>query len=54
MAKVGSVGCVSFLVDGTSVCVLVDESGSCLSVGRITSVGVFLGVCDFIMILGSL
>ena len=28
MAKVGSVGCVGFLVEGTSACVLVDESGS--------------------------
>ena len=33
VAKVGSVGCVSFLVEETSVCVLVDEAGSCLSGG---------------------
>ena len=54
MAKVGSVGCVGFLVEGTSACVLVDEPGSCLSVSRSTSGGVFWGVCGLIMILGSL
>ena len=31
VAMVGSVGCVSFLVEGTSACVLVGEAGSCLS-----------------------
>ena len=31
VAKVGSVGCVGFLVEGTGACVLVDEAGSCLS-----------------------
>ena len=51
---VGSVGCVGFLVEGTNACVLVDEAGSCLSGGRSTSGGVFSGVCDLIMILGSL
>ena len=35
VAKVGSVGSVGFLVDGTSACVLVDEAGSCLSVGHV-------------------
>ena len=35
MAKVGSVGCVGFLVEGTSACVLVDEAGSCLSGGQV-------------------
>ena len=54
MAKVVSVGCVGFLVEGTSDCVLVDEAGSCLSGGRSTSGGVFWGVCDLIMILGSI
>ena len=54
MAKVLSVGCVGFLVEGTSACVLVDEAGSCLSGGQVTSGGVFWGVCDLIMILGSL
>ena len=34
MAKVGSVGCAGFLVEGTSACVLVDEAGSCLSGGQ--------------------
>ena len=33
VAKVGSVGCVGFLVEGTGGCVLVDEAGSCLSGG---------------------
>ena len=31
----GSVGCVGFLVEGTSACVLVDEAGSCLSGGQV-------------------
>ena len=34
MAKVGSVGCVGFLVEGTGVCVLVDEAGSCVPGGQ--------------------
>ena len=34
VAKVGSVACVGFLVEGTSACVLVDEAGSCLSGGQ--------------------
>ena len=34
VGKVGSVGCVSFLVEGTGACVLVDEAGSCLSGGQ--------------------
>ena len=34
VAKVGSVGCVGFLVEGTVACVLVDEAGSCLSGGQ--------------------
>ena len=34
MGKVGSVGCVGFLVEGTGACVLVDESGSCFSGGQ--------------------
>ena len=36
MAKVGSVGCVGFLVEGTSACVLVDEAGSYLSGGQVS------------------
>ena len=34
VAKVGSVGCVGFVVEGTSARVLVDEAGSCLSGGQ--------------------
>ena len=34
VARVGSVGCVGFLVEGTSACVVVDEAGSCLSGGQ--------------------
>ena len=41
-------------MEGTGACILVDEAGSCLSGGRTTSGGVFLGACELIMILGSL
>ena len=34
MGKLGFMGCVGFLVEGTGACVLVDESGSCLSGGQ--------------------
>ena len=34
MSKTGSVGFVDFLAEGTGACVLVDESGSCLSGGQ--------------------
>ena len=34
VAKVGSVGCVGFMVEGTGAYVLVDEVGSCLSGGQ--------------------
>ena len=48
---VGSVGCVGFLVEGTSACVLVDESGSCLSGGQVDIWLCLLGrlwpYCDF-------
>ena len=54
MAKVGSLGCVGFLVEGTSACVLLDEAASCFLVGRSTSGSVFWGVCGLIIILGSL
>ena len=55
MARVGSVGCVGFLVEGTGACVLVDEAGSCLSSGQ-DHIWWFVlwGLCDLIMILGSL
>ena len=35
MAKVCSVGCVGFLVEGSSACVLVNETGSCFSGGQV-------------------
>ena len=54
MTKVDSVGCVGFLVEGTSSCVLVDEAESCLFCGQDCIRLVFWGVCDLIMILGSL
>ena len=54
MAKVGSVGCVGFLVEGTSACVLVDEAGSCFSGGQDRIRLCVWGVCELIMILGSL
>ena len=41
VGKVGSVGRVGFLVEGTGACVLVDEAGSCLSAGQDCIGGVF-------------
>ena len=41
-------------MEGTSACVLVDRLDLVYLVGRTTSGGVFWGVCDLIMILGSL
>ena len=43
VAKVSSVGCVCFLVEGTVVCVLVDEAGYCLSGGQVCIWGCALG-----------
>ena len=54
VGEVGSVACVGFLVKGTDACVLVGEAGYCLSGGKTKSGGVFWGVCELIMILGSL
>ena len=54
VGEVGSVGCVAFLVEVTGACVLVAGAVLVLLVGRATSGGVFLSVCDLIMILGSL
>ena len=54
MTRVGSVGCVGFLVEGTGACAVVDESGSCLSGGQDRIQWCVLGVLDLIMILGSL
>ena len=34
VGNVGSVGCVSFLVEGTGACVLLDQAGSCLYGGQ--------------------
>ena len=47
-------GCVDFLVEGTGACVLVGELYLVFLVGRTASSGVFWGVCDLIMISGSL
>ena len=41
-------------MEGTGASVLVDEAGSYLSGGLTISSGVFWGVCELIMILGSL
>ena len=35
MAKVGSMGCVGFLLEGSSACVVVDGAQSCLSGGQV-------------------
>ena len=53
MGNVGSLGFVGFLVEDTGACVLMGGAGSSLLVGRAASGGVFWGVCDLIMILGS-
>ena len=45
VGKVGSVGCLGFLVDGTGAFVLVDEAGSCLSFGQ---------YCVWLCVLGCL
>ena len=54
VAKVCSVGCVGFLVEGTGACVLGDGAGSCLSGGQGCILWCVLGFCELIMILGSL
>ena len=53
MNKVCSVGCVGFLVEGTTACVLVDEVVSCLSGGQDHLWCCVLVCCDLVMILGS-
>ena len=53
MCKVGSVACAGFLVEGTGTCVLVCGAGSCLSGGQDRNQGVFWGVCELSIILGS-
>ena len=54
MGKVGSVGCVGFLVEGTGVYVQVDGAGSCFSGGEKHVRWCVSGVCELIMSLGSL
>ena len=54
MGHVGSVGCVGFLVEGTGACVLVDDAGSFLSDGQDHTQWCIWGVCELIVILGSL
>ena len=54
MAKVGSVCCVGFLLEGTGAFVLVDEAGSCVSSHKSASSGVCWGICHLSMILSSL
>ena len=43
VAKVVSVGCLGFLVEGTSACVLVDVAVSCLSGGQVHVLWCVLG-----------
>ena len=54
MGKIASVGCVGFLLEGAGACVLMGGADLFFLVGRTMSSGVFWGVCDLIMILGSL
>ena len=54
MDKVGSVDCVGFLVEGTDAVFWWMRLDLVFLVGRTMSVGVFGGVCDLIMVLGSL
>ena len=54
MGEVGSVACVGFLVEVTGACVLVGGAGSFFLVGRAMPGGLFWGVCELSMILGSL
>ena len=54
MGEVGSLGCVSFLLEGTGACVLVGGAGSCLSGGQGRIWWCALGYLELNMILGSL
>ena len=54
MAKVGSVGCVGFLVRGLVPVFWWMRLYLIFLVGKTVSSGVFRHVCDLIMILGSL
>ena len=53
MAKVGSVDCVGFLVEGASVFFWWMRLDLVFLVGRSTSVGVLWGVCCLIMFLAA-
>ena len=52
--EAASVACVGFWVRGAHACVLVGGAGSCSSDEQATSGGVFWGVCELSMTLGSL
>ena len=54
MGEVGSVGCVGFLVQGTGPVFWWVGLDLVFLVGRDTCSGVFCGVCELIMVLGSL
>ena len=54
MAKVGSLHCVGFLVEGSGAVFWWMSLDLVFLVGRAASCGVFLGVCEHSMILGSL
>ena len=54
MGKVGSVGYVGFLVEGTGALFWLMRLCLVFLLGRTVSGGVFWGVSDLIMILGSL
>ena len=54
MGKVGSVGCVGFLVKGLVSLFWWVSLHLVFLMGRTESCGVFWGVCERIMILGSL
>ena len=54
MGEVGSVACVGFLVEGTVPVFWLVQLDLVFLVGRAVSGGVFSGVCELSMILGSL
>ena len=54
VAKLGSVGCVDFLMEGVVPVFWWMRLDLVFLLGRTASGGVFWGVCDLIMILGSL
>ena len=52
--RIGSVDCVGLPVEGTGACVWWMRLDLVFVVGRTASGGVFWGVCDLVMISGSL